>query len=161
MESTTYTIRADPGFEAVYELSPCDLQIPQRAIRQGFVYSTEKEFSHDESKAQRLVNSLQESLKTLLEPVGNSSTRSLQLLGSFIRQPGDGSPPHVAVDKSSSIPLKVVHTLDIDSTKSETSFSIHGSISTQPRGDGDWCGQILCNEVPDRFSDYADIKWRS
>jgi hypothetical protein len=112
MESTTYTIRADPGFEAVYQLSPSDLQIAPRAIRQAFIYSTD---NHDESKIQNLVVSLQKSLKTLLKPLDNEQavTTYPQLLGRVVR-PSDGSLPHVVVDKSSSIPFRVAHRLDID-----------------------------------------------
>jgi hypothetical protein len=113
MESTTYNIRADPGFEAIYPLSPSDLQIPTRAIRQAFIYSTD---NHDESKVQNLAVSLQESLKTLLKPLdknkGQTSTAYPQLLGRVVR-PEDGSPPHVAVDKSSSIPFIVLYRPDI------------------------------------------------
>lgn len=117
MELTTYTIRADPGFEAVYQLSPSDLQIPPRAIRQAFIYSTDDQ---DESIIQSLVVSLQESLKTLLKPLGKdkgeTDTTYPQLLGRVVR-PKDGSLPHVAVDKSSCIPFKVAYRLDIDFEK--------------------------------------------
>lgn len=115
METTTYTIRTDPGFEAVYPLSPSDLQISPRAIRQAFIYFTG---NHDESKIQNLVASLQESLKTLLKPLDKDkrqkkTTTYPQLLGKIVR-PKDGSLPHVVVDRSSSIPFKVVTRPDIN-----------------------------------------------
>lgn len=113
MESTTYTVRADPGFEAIYALSPSDLWIPPRAIRQAFIYCTNDD---DETKDRTLVVALQESLKTLLKPLDKdkkpTETVYPQLLGRVVR-PKDGSPPHVAVDESSSIPFTVVRRPDI------------------------------------------------
>ncbi|KAI7972965.1 hypothetical protein EIK77_001539 [Talaromyces pinophilus] len=117
MELTTYAIRADPRFEAVYQLSPSDLQIPPRAIRQAFIYSTDDQ---DESKVQSLAISLQESLKTFLKPLSKDNrqtdTTYPQLLGRVVR-PKDGSLPHVVVDESSSVPFKVATRLDIDFEK--------------------------------------------
>lgn len=114
METTTYTIRADPGFEAVYPLSPSDLQISPRAIRQAFIYLND---SHDESKIQNLVVSLQESLKILLKPLdkdkGQITTAYPQLLVRIVRRK-DESLPHIVVDRSSSIPFKVVTRRDIN-----------------------------------------------
>ncbi|EED19310.1 conserved hypothetical protein [Talaromyces stipitatus ATCC 10500] len=115
MGSTTYLIHADPSFEGVYQLSPADLQIPARGIRQAFVYSTEKETPLDETKARRLIASLQESLKTLLKPFDKEQIGSItypQLLGRVVRP--DGKPPYIAVEKSSNIPFKVAYRLDID-----------------------------------------------
>lgn len=114
METTEYTIQADPGFEAVYPLSPSDLQISPRAIRQAFIYLTD---NRDEFKTHNLVASLQESLKILLKPIekgkGQTKTTYPQLLGRIVR-PKDGSLSHVVVDLSSSIPFTVVTRPDIN-----------------------------------------------
>ncbi|RAO65001.1 uncharacterized protein BHQ10_001013 [Talaromyces amestolkiae] len=113
MESTTYTVRAEVSFEGVYPLSPSDLLIPPRAIRQAFIYRNDNQV---ETKEHTLIAALQESLKTFLKPLDKdkepTETAYPQLLGRVVR-PKDGSPPHVAVDESSSIPFTVVRRPDI------------------------------------------------